>query len=71
VAHGFQPPAIEALEARVSVLAAKDYGTLAVAGGVQTGAPLGRVYDPPRPEAKQLMTELHNWRSGQVLTGRT
>jgi len=61
-ACGLQPPAIEALEARVSASAAKGYRTLAVARGPETGTPtlLGLVslYDPPRPDAKQLIAEL-------------
>ena len=43
-ACGLQPPAIEALEARVSASAAKGYRTLAVARGPETGTPsLGRI----------------------------
>jgi H+-transporting ATPase len=61
-ACGLQPPAIEALEGRVSESAAKGYRTLAVARGPETGTPalLGLVslYDPPRPDAKQLIAEL-------------
>jgi len=61
-ACGLQPPAIEKLEARVSESAQKGYRTLAVARGPETGTPalLGLVtlYDPPRPDAKQLITEL-------------
>jgi plasma-membrane proton-efflux P-type ATPase len=61
-ACGLQPPAIETLEARVTVSAAKGYRTLAVARGPETGTPalLGLVslYDPPRPDAKQLIAEL-------------
>ena len=63
-ACGLQPPAIEALEARVSVPAAKAYRTLAVARGPETGAPalvgLVTLYDPPRPDAKQLIATLHD-----------
>jgi H+-transporting ATPase len=63
-ACGLQPPAIEALEARVSESAAKGYRTLAVARGPETGAPalvgLVSLYDPPRPDAKQLIAELHD-----------
>jgi plasma-membrane proton-efflux P-type ATPase len=63
-ACGFQPPAIEALEARVSAAAAKGYRTLAVARGPETGAPalvgLVSLYDPPRSDAKQLIAELHD-----------
>jgi H+-transporting ATPase len=61
-ACGLQDPAIEALEARVSESALKGYRTLAVARGPETGAPLlvGLVtlYDPPRPDAKQLIAQL-------------
>jgi plasma-membrane proton-efflux P-type ATPase len=61
-ACGLQPPAIEALEARVSDSAAKGYRTLAVARGPETGAPalvgLVALYDPPRPDAKQLIAAL-------------
>jgi magnesium-transporting ATPase (P-type) len=57
-----QPSAIEALEARVSESAAKGYRTLAVARGPETGAlavvGLVTLYDPPRPDAKQLIAEL-------------
>jgi H+-transporting ATPase len=63
-ACGLQPPAIEALEARVSESAAKGYRTLAVARGPETGAPalvgLVALYDPPRPDAKQLIAELRD-----------
>ena len=62
-ACGLQPQAIEALEARVSESALKGYRTLAVARGPETGAlPLGWVtlVDPPRPDAKQLITELRD-----------
>ena len=63
-ACGLQAPAIEALEARVSDSAAKGYRTLAVARGPETGA-LGLVglvtlYDPLRPDAKQLIAALRN-----------
>jgi plasma-membrane proton-efflux P-type ATPase len=63
-ACGFQTPAIEALEGRVSVAAAKGYRTLAVASGSGTGAPtlvgLVSLYDPPRPDATQLIATLHD-----------
>jgi H+-transporting ATPase len=63
-ACGFQPPAIEALEARVKESALKGYRTLAVARGPETGAPvlvgLVTLYDPPRPDAKQLIAELRD-----------
>ena len=62
-ACGLHPPAIETLEARVSESAAKGYRMLAVARGPETGAPvvLGLVslYDPPRPDAGQLIATLH------------
>jgi H+-transporting ATPase len=63
-ACGLQPQAIEALEARVNESAAKGYRTLAVARGPETATPalLGLVslYDPPRPDAKQLIAELED-----------
>jgi magnesium-transporting ATPase (P-type) len=63
-ACGLQPPAIEALEARVSASAAKGYRTLAVARGPETGAPalvgLVALYDPPRPDARQLIAALQD-----------
>jgi H+-transporting ATPase len=63
-ACALQPPAIEALEARVSASAAKGYRTLAVARGPETGAPalvgLVSLYDPPRPDAKQLIAALRD-----------
>jgi H+-transporting ATPase len=63
-ACGLQPAAIEALEARVSESAIKGYRTLAVARGPETGAPglvgLVTLYDPPRPDAKQLITQLRS-----------
>src|SRR5476651_2807006 len=63
-ACGLQPPAIEALDTRVSAAAAKGYRTLAVARGPEKSAPtlLGLVslYDPPRADAKQLIATLHD-----------
>jgi H+-transporting ATPase len=63
-ACGLQPPAIEALEARVGESALKGYRTLAVARGPETGAPalvgLVTLYDPPRSDAKQLIATLHD-----------
>jgi plasma-membrane proton-efflux P-type ATPase len=63
-ACGLQPPAIEALEARVGESAAKGYRTLAVAHGPETGAltlvGLVSLYDPPRPDAKQLIAALED-----------
>ncbi len=73
-ACGLQPPAIEALEARVSESALKGYRTLAVARGPEPGTPqlLGLVtlYDPPRPDARQLIAKLHDLGvSVKMLTG--
>jgi plasma-membrane proton-efflux P-type ATPase len=63
-ACGLQPPAIEALDARVKESALKGYRTLAVARGPETSTPalLGLVtlFDPPRPDAKQLIATLHD-----------
>jgi len=63
-ACGLAAPAIEALEARVSASAAKGYRTLAVARGPETGTPavvgLVSLYDPPRPDARQLIAELRD-----------
>ncbi|MFI5182361.1 MAG: plasma-membrane proton-efflux P-type ATPase [Thermoanaerobaculia bacterium] len=73
-ACGLQPPAIEALEARVSDSAAKGYRTLAVARGPEGGTPglvgLVTLYDPPRPDARQLIAELRGLGvSVKMLTG--
>jgi H+-transporting ATPase len=73
-ACGLQPPAIQALEARVSESALKGYRTLAVARGPETGTPalvgLVTLYDPPRPDAKQLIAELRDLGiSVKMLTG--
>jgi len=61
-ACGLQASEVEALEVRVSAAAAKGYRTLAVARGPETGAPalvgLVSLYDPPRPDAKQLIATL-------------
>jgi H+-transporting ATPase len=63
-ACGLQPSAIEALDARVSAAAAKGYRTLAVARGPEKSAAvlvgLVSLYDPPRPDAKQLIATLHD-----------
>jgi H+-transporting ATPase len=73
-ASGLQPPAIETLEARVSESALKGYRTLAIARGPEAGAPalvgLVTLYDPPRPDAKQLITALRDLDvSVKMLTG--
>ena len=61
---GLQLPEIEALEARVRESALKGYRTLAVARGPETGPltviGLVTLYDPPRPDAKQLITTLRS-----------
>jgi plasma-membrane proton-efflux P-type ATPase len=63
-ACGLKPPAIEALETKVNEGAARGYRTLAVARGPETGPPtlvgLVMLYDPPRPDAKQLIATLHD-----------
>jgi H+-transporting ATPase len=63
-ACGLQPPAIEALEARVNESALKGYRTLAVARGSEAGVPalvgLVTLYDPPRPDAGELISTLHD-----------
>ena len=73
-ACGLQPAAIAALEARVGESALKGFRTLAVARGSETGAPaligLVTLYDPPRPDARQLIAELHELGvSVKMLTG--
>ncbi|WP_230407653.1 HAD-IC family P-type ATPase [Undibacterium rivi] len=61
-ACGLSQPEIEALEQRVSTAATKGYRTLAVARGLEQGAPslvgLVSLYDPPRSDAKQLIAAL-------------
>jgi H+-transporting ATPase len=63
-ACGQNPAVIEKLEARVSASAAKGYRSLAVARGPETGAlalvGLVSLYDPPRPDAKQLIAALRD-----------
>ena len=73
-ACGLQPPAIEELEERVSESALKGYRTLAVGRGPQPGTPelagLVTLYDPPRPDAKQLIVALRGLGvSVKMLTG--
>jgi magnesium-transporting ATPase (P-type) len=73
-ACGLQSLAIEALEARVGESALQGYRTLAVARGSEAGTPtlLGLVtlFDPPRPDARQLIAELHGLGvSVKMLTG--
>lgn len=61
-ACGLQAPAIAELEARVSASAAKGYRALAVARGPEAGPPalvgLVSLYDPPRPDARQLIAKV-------------
>jgi plasma-membrane proton-efflux P-type ATPase len=61
-ACGLDPAAIKSLEARVSESAQKGYRSLAAARGPETGVltmvGLVTLYDPPRPDAKQLISEL-------------
>ena len=61
-ACGLHGPAIEALERQVATSAAKGYRTLAVARGPEAGTPslvgLVSLFDPPRPDARQLIAEL-------------
>jgi plasma-membrane proton-efflux P-type ATPase len=71
---GLQPPAVDELEARASASAAKGYRTLAVARGPETGTPalvgLVSLYDPPRPDARQLIATLQDRGvSVKMLTG--
>jgi H+-transporting ATPase len=59
---GLRPQEVEALEAKTAASAAKGYRTLAVARGSVKDPPclLGLVslYDPPRPDAKELISTL-------------
>ena len=73
-ACGLQPSAIDALETRVKGSALKGYRTLAVARGPEAGAPglvgLVELYDPARPDAKQLIATLRDLGvSVKMLTG--
>jgi H+-transporting ATPase len=73
-ACGLKSDEIVTLEARVGESALKGYRTLAVARGTETGMPalLGLVtlYDPPRPDAEQLIATLRGLGvSVKMLTG--
>jgi len=73
-ACGLGTAALEALEKRISDSAAKGYRTLAVARGPDAGAAtlLGLVslYDPPRPDARELIAQLRGLGvSVKMLTG--
>ena len=63
-ACGLQPLAIEALEGQVRESALKGYRTLAVARGPEGAAPalvgLVTLYDPLRPDAKELIATLRD-----------
>jgi plasma-membrane proton-efflux P-type ATPase len=63
-ACGLEPAGIEALEARVADSARRGYRALAVARGPETGAlellGLVTLYDPPRPDAGQLIATLRD-----------
>ena len=64
LACGLQSPEIEILEARANESALKGYRTLAVARGPETGSltlvGLVTLYDPPRPDATQIIAALHD-----------
>jgi H+-transporting ATPase len=71
---GLEPPAIEALEQRVIESAMKGYRTLAVARGPEVGVltllGLVTLFDPPRPDAGQLISSLRDLGvSVKMLTG--
>lgn len=73
-ACGLDPQAIESLELQVHKSALKGYRTLAVGRGSEIGMPiligLVNLYDPPRPDAKQLITKLRDLGiSVKMLTG--
>ncbi|HLY52495.1 MAG TPA: plasma-membrane proton-efflux P-type ATPase [Steroidobacteraceae bacterium] len=73
-ASGLAPAAVEALEERVGAAAARGYRVLAVARGPETGAPvligLVSLYDPPRPDARELILALRGLGvSVKMLTG--
>jgi plasma-membrane proton-efflux P-type ATPase len=66
---GLHATAIEALKSRVSEAALKGFRTIAVAQGAETGKAsvigLITLYDPPRPDAKELIAKLRD--SGVVV----
>jgi len=73
-ACGLGEPATAELEARLAESASKGYRSLAVARGTETGNPeligLVNLYDPPRPDAKQLIGKLKDLGvSVKMLTG--
>jgi magnesium-transporting ATPase (P-type) len=73
-ACGLEPPAVAALEERVRASAAKGFRSMAVARGPESGpmavTGLVSLYDPPRPDAGQLVATLQEMGvSVKVLTG--
>jgi len=73
-ACGLRLPAIEAVEEQVGASVAKGYRMLAVARGPETGTSalvgLVSLYDPPRPDARQLIAALQDHGvSVKILTG--
>jgi magnesium-transporting ATPase (P-type) len=74
LACDYEPSAIGELESKVSDAALKGYRSLAVARGSETGTMeligLVSLYDPPRADAKELITTLRNLGvSVKMLTG--
>ncbi|OIQ98000.1 putative cation-transporting ATPase F [mine drainage metagenome] len=73
-ACGLPPPEIAALDAKVAELSAKGFRSLAVARGPESGQPtligIVSLYDPPRPDAGQLVATLKGLGvSVKMLTG--
>ena len=71
---GYESGAIDELESKVKDEAAKGFRSLAVAKGTEAGTPeligLVSLYDPPRPDAKELIAALRNLGvSVKMLTG--
>jgi plasma-membrane proton-efflux P-type ATPase len=66
---GLDTAAIETLKSHVKDAALKGFRTIAVARGVESSKPsvigLITLYDPPRPDAKELIAKLHD--SGVVV----
>ena len=74
LACGYEDSAIAELEARVGESALKGYRSLAVARGPESGRPeligLVSLYDPPRPDARELIAKLKDLGvSVKMLTG--
>jgi len=73
-ACGYESGAIDELESKVMDAVAKGFRSLAVAKGPEAGTPeligLVNLYDPPRPDAKELIAALRNLGvSVKMLTG--